>query len=75
MEAGIQQESERENESSIPIIEKKLKNILFRFSFSTKSHKTITKVIDNIGIVEENYFELSSSLKHHPPSYAASHLL
>lgn len=75
MEAGIQQESERENESSIPIIEKKSKIILFRFSFSTKSHRTITKVIDNIGLVEENYFEFSSSLKNHPPSYAASHLL
>lgn len=54
MEAGIQQESEGENESSIPTIEKKKK--LFRFSFSTKLHKTITQVIGNIGIVEDHFF-------------------
>lgn len=33
-----------------------LRIIFFRFTFSTKLHKNITRVIVNLGIVEENFF-------------------
>lgn len=75
MEAGIQQESERENESSIPTIYKKKRKLFYLDFLLTPSYtKNITQVIDITGILEDNFFVLSSRLKNHPPSYAASHL-
>lgn len=75
MEAGIQQESERENESSIPTIYKKKRKLFYLDFLLTPSYtKNITQVIDITGILEDNFFVFTSRLKNHPPSYAASHL-
>lgn len=55
-------------------IKKKRKLFYLDFLLTPSYIKNITQVIDNTGILEDNFFVLSSRLKNHPPSYAASHL-